>query len=58
MLSMAIKGARNLDKKIGICGQAPSDYPELAASLIQQGISSLSLNPDVLLKTLIMLGKK
>lgn len=58
MLSMAIKGARKLNKKIGICGQAPSDYPEIAASLVKQGISSMSLNPDVLLKTLVMLGKK
>ena len=58
MLSMAIKGARTHQKKIGICGQAPSDYPEIALSLIKQGISSLSLNPDVLLKTLIKLGNK
>lgn len=56
MLSMAIQGARKLGKKIGICGQAPSDYPEIATSLVKQGISSMSLNPDVLLKTLVMLG--
>lgn len=52
MISMAIKGARSLNRKIGICGQAPSDYPELAQSLIKQGISSLSLNPDVFISSL------
>lgn len=56
MLSMAIAGAKRNGKKIGICGQAPSDYPELAQFLIEQGISSLSLNPDSILKTLLQIS--
>jgi len=47
MLDMAIKGAHQAGKYIGICGQAPSDYPEVAHFLIQCGIDSLSLNADV-----------
>jgi pyruvate,water dikinase len=39
--------------KIGICGQAPSDYPEFAQFLVEQGIDSISLNPDAVLKTTI-----
>jgi len=58
MLSMAIQGAKRNKKKIGICGQAPSDYPEIAQFLIEQGISSLSLNPDSIVKTLLQLTKK
>ena len=49
MLALAIQGARKAHKTIGICGQGPSDYPELADFLIEQGISSLSFNPDALL---------
>lgn len=51
MISMAIAAARKMGKPIGICGQAPSDYPELAAWLIDEGISSISLNPDAVMKT-------
>lgn len=46
MMVMAIEGAIRADKYIGICGQAPSDYPEVAEFLIERGISSISLNPD------------
>jgi len=46
MLEQAILGGRRRHKPVGICGQAPSDYPELAAWLVQRGISSISLNPD------------
>lgn len=49
MLKMAVVGARKAGKPIGICGQAPSDYPEIAKFLIDCGISSLSLNPDTVL---------
>ncbi len=52
MLARAIQAARRLRKPIGICGQAPSDYPELARWLIEEGITSLSLNPDALAKTI------
>jgi pyruvate,water dikinase len=51
MLEIAISKARKNNRKIGICGQAPSDYPEFAESLIHQGINSISLNPDSVLKT-------
>ena len=51
MLEIAISKARKNNCKIGICGQAPSDYPEFAEFLIHQGINSISLNPDSVLKT-------
>ena len=51
MLTMAISTAKLNHRKIGICGQAPSDYPEFARFLVQQGIDSISLNPDTVLKT-------
>jgi pyruvate,water dikinase len=51
MISMVIEAARAKGRKIGICGQAPSDYPEFAQFLVEQGINSISLSPDTLLKT-------
>ena len=51
MVAMAIDAARRSGKKIGICGQAPSDYPEFADFLVQKGINSISLNPDTVLQT-------
>jgi pyruvate, water dikinase len=53
MIRMAIEAAKRNSKKIGICGQAPSDYPEFARFLVAQGIDSISLNPDSVLKTMI-----
>jgi pyruvate, water dikinase len=50
-ISQAIQSAKKAGRKIGICGQAPSDYPEFAQFLVQQGIDSISLNPDTVLKT-------
>jgi pyruvate,water dikinase len=47
-----IAAAHQTGKKVGICGQAPSDYPEFAAFLIQEGIDSISLNPDSVAATL------
>jgi len=47
-----IEGAHAAGRHVGICGQAPSDYPEFAAFLVEKGIDSISLNPDALLKTL------
>lgn len=44
--------------KIGICGQAPSDYPEFAQFLVEQGIDSISLNPDTVLKTTLAILEK
>jgi len=55
MIAMAIEGAKRNKKKIGICGQAPSDYPEFAQFLIETGIDSISLNPDTVLKQIAML---
>jgi pyruvate,water dikinase len=52
MIEMAIEGAKRNNRYIGICGQAPSDYPEVAEFLIKKGIDSISLNPDSVLKTL------
>lgn len=52
MISMVIQSARRKNKSIGICGEAPSNHPEFAAFLIQEGIQSLSLNPDSILRTL------
>ena len=48
-----MEAARAKGRKIGICGQAPSDYPEFAQFLVEQGIDSISLNPDVVLKTTV-----
>jgi pyruvate,water dikinase len=51
MLEMAVVGARRNGRHCGICGQAPSDFPEVAEFLVRLGIDSLSLNPDSLLAT-------
>ncbi len=53
MISKAIATVKLHGRKIGICGQAPSDYPEFARFLVAQGIDSISLNPDSVLKTLL-----
>jgi pyruvate,water dikinase len=52
MFRLAIEGAHRNGRPCGICGQAPSDYPELAAFLVELGIDSLSLTPDSLLSTM------
>ena len=51
MVAMAIDAAIRCGKKIGICGQAPSDYPEFAEFLVKRGINSISLNPDTVIQT-------
>ena len=51
MIAHVIKVARGAGRKIGICGQAPSDYPEFARFLVECGIDSISLNPDTVMKT-------
>ncbi|GAB5603395.1 phosphoenolpyruvate synthase [Thermus sp. FJN-A] len=51
LCALLIQKAHAKGRKVGICGQAPSDYPEFAAFLVEKGIDSLSLNPDALLRT-------
>jgi len=51
LIARAIAAARKVGKPIGICGQAPSDYPEFAVWLVREGINSISLNPDVAIAT-------
>ena len=51
LIGQAIRDARRLGRKIGLCGQAPSDYPEFARFLVECGIDSMSLNPDAVLPT-------
>ena len=57
MLSMAIRACKASGKYIGICGQGPSDHPDLAQWLVEEGIDSLSLNPDTVLATWMLLAK-
>ena len=57
MLGYAIEAAHKQDKYVGICGQGPSDHPDLAKWLLDKGISSLSLNPDTVIETGIFLAK-
>ncbi|MEZ8093577.1 phosphoenolpyruvate synthase [Photobacterium swingsii] len=58
MLSMAIKAANKAGKYVGICGQGPSDHEDLANWLMEQGIDSVSLNPDTVVETWLHLGKQ
>ncbi len=58
LLSMAIKTAKEKGKYVGICGQGPSDHEDFAAWLVEQGIDSVSLNPDTVLETWLYLGEK
>ena len=53
MIRQIIKTAHKYGKKVGICGQAPSDFPEFARFLVKEGIDSMSLNPDTVIKTTI-----
>ena len=53
LIRQVIKVAKETDTKIGICGQAPSDYPEFAKFVIEEGIDSISLTPDTVVKTTI-----
>ena len=58
MIAEVIAVCRRKRRKIGICGQAPSDYPEFAQFLIEQGIDSISLNPDTVMKTTLAILEK
>lgn len=56
LIEMVVREAKAKGKKVGICGQAPSDYPEFAKNLVKIGIDSMSLNPDVALKTRLVIA--
>ncbi len=58
LISEIIQKCRAKKKYIGICGQAPSDYPDFARFLVEEGIESMSLNPDTVIKIIMELGKK
>ena len=58
MLHLAISACRKLNKYVGICGQGPSDHPDFAKWLVEEGIETISLNPDTIIETWIYLEKK
>ena len=57
MIKMAVRGAKRNNRHSGLCGQAPSDYPEMAKFLYELGIDSISLNPDSVIKVKKLLGE-
>jgi len=57
LLAMSIAACRKLHKYVGICGQGPSDHPDLARWLVDQGIESMSLNPDTVVETWLFLAQ-
>jgi pyruvate,water dikinase len=57
MISLAIRTAHRCGRPIGLCGQAPSDYPDFARFLVQEGIDSISLNPDALVATRLTIAQ-
>lgn len=58
LIKRLIEAAKKLNKKVGICGQAPSDFPDFAQMLVECGIDSISLNPDTVIKTTIAIAEK
>jgi pyruvate,water dikinase len=57
MIRLAIRTAKRCGRKIGLCGQAPSDFPEFARFLVEEGIDSISLNPDVAIATRLVIAE-
>jgi pyruvate,water dikinase len=57
ILHMAIQACRRKGKYVGICGQGPSDHPDLAEWLVDEGIETISLNPDTVVDTWLYIGK-
>jgi pyruvate,water dikinase len=58
MLHLAIQACRKQGKYVGICGQGPSDHPDLAKWLVEEGIDAISLNPDTVVETWLYLAKE
>lgn len=58
MIRNVVGACKKRKKYVGICGQAPSDFPEFAEFLVEQGIESISLNPDTVIKTTLLIAKK
>jgi pyruvate,water dikinase len=58
LISMLIKTAKKYKRKVGICGQGPSDFPDFAEFLVEEGIDSISLNPDTVIATTMAISKK
>jgi pyruvate,water dikinase len=58
MINTIIGIAKKHNRKIGICGQAPSDYPEFATFLVECGIDSISLTPDTVIQTMLAIANK
>ena len=56
LIAQVIEEARKAGKPIGICGQAPSDFPDFARWLVEQGITSISLNPDTAIRTTLVIA--
>ena len=56
MLAMTIRACKKTGKYVGICGQGPSDHPDLARWLLDEGIESMSLNPDSVIETWLFLA--
>jgi len=58
LVSQVVQVAKEKGRKIGICGQAPSDFPDFAEFLVECGIDSISLIPDTVIKTRLLVAKK
>jgi pyruvate,water dikinase len=57
MLSMLIRSAKESGVKVGICGQGPGDHPDFAQFLVQEGIDSISVTPDSVIKTILAIHR-
>jgi pyruvate,water dikinase len=57
MIRQAVEGAHRRGRHVGICGQAPSDFPDVARHLVELGIDSISLNPDTLVSTSAVIAR-
>jgi pyruvate,water dikinase len=58
LIKQLIETAHKFGRKVGICGQAPSDFPDFAAFLVECGIDSMSLSPDTVIKTRLLVAEK